>query len=159
MRTWLMAYELSIDVYICAVRYLLDDFQQAVMRSTVDMLETAGSDAAQAEVLRLCAKLNAGVPPNDPLLKMVLARMGFLQPLLWKRSPSETSEFLVDNPDVAAVMLRETAMRHEVETDPGTLPSMERERHQRTSTPRDARTQRVTRNPNPFIYEGRRHAW
>ncbi|RSM02233.1 hypothetical protein CEP52_008061 [Fusarium oligoseptatum] len=125
LRTWLLAYELNLDVYICANRFLMDDFRKAVMRSCVDMLETAGADAAQTEVLQLTKKLYNGVPEIDPLLKMVLARVGFLQPLLWKRAPEETSEFLVTNPELAAAILRETVMRHDAISGMAVFPSME----------------------------------
>ncbi|KAH7170635.1 hypothetical protein EDB81DRAFT_174081 [Dactylonectria macrodidyma] len=125
MRTWLMAYELNLDVYICANRYLMDNFRNAVMRSCIDMLETAGADVAHPRVLRLCLKLVVGVPENDPLLKMVLARVGFLQPALWKRAPAETTQFLVENPELAAAILRETVMRHEATFQRPDLPSME----------------------------------
>jgi hypothetical protein len=54
---------------------------------------------------------------------MVMARVGFLQPLLWKRYPEETSEFLVSNPELAATILRETVMRHSQPM--ADLPSME----------------------------------
>lgn len=123
LRTWFLAYELNLDVYICATRYLMDDFRKAVMRSCVDMLETAGWDAAQPKVMHLCRKLYRSVPEVDDLLKMVMARVGFLQPLLWKRAPVETSEFLVSNPELAAIILRETVMRHSQPT--ADLPSME----------------------------------
>ncbi|KAL4728624.1 hypothetical protein ACLX1H_005375 [Fusarium chlamydosporum] len=123
LRTWFLAYELNLDVYICANRFLMDDFRKTVMRSCVDMLETAGWDAAQPEMMHLCRKLYRSVPEVDDLLKMVLARIGFLQPLLWKRYPEETSEFLVSNPELAATILRETVMRH---SQPAVdLPSME----------------------------------
>lgn len=136
MRTWLMAYELTLDVYICANRFLMDDFKTAVMRSCIDMLETAGTDAAHPEVLRLCLRLHAGVPESDPLLKMVLARVGFLQPLLWKRATAESSEFLISNPEIAALMLREAMIRNEVDTEKRVLPSMEGERRQPEPRPR-----------------------
>ncbi|KAF4456240.1 hypothetical protein F53441_1603 [Fusarium austroafricanum] len=123
LRTWFLTYELNLDVYICANRYLMDDFRKAVMRSCVDMLETAGWDAAQPEMMHLCRKLYRNVPEADELLKMVMARVGFLQPLLWKRAPEETSEFLVSNPELAATILRETVIRHSQPT--GDLPSME----------------------------------
>lgn len=125
MPVWLMTYELNIDVYICAVRLLMDDLQEAVVRSTIDMLETAGSEAAQIEVLHLCARLHAGVPETDRLLAMVLARVGFLQALLWQRAPAETAEFLVSNPEVTAMMLRETSRRHDDDSMHRNLPSME----------------------------------
>lgn len=120
-----MTYELHLNVYICANRYLMDDLKDAVIKSTIDMLETAGTDAAQPEVLQLCATLHQGVPETDKLLKMVLCRVGFLQPVLWKVSPAETNEFLVSHPEIAAVMLRETVMKHQVDTDKKGLPPME----------------------------------
>ncbi|KAM0559722.1 hypothetical protein ACHAPJ_004246 [Fusarium lateritium] len=123
LRTWFLAYELNLDVYICANRFLMDDFRKAVMRSCIDMLETAGWDAAQPEMMHLCRKLYRSVLEVDDLLKMVMARVGFLQPLLWKRFPEETSEFLVGNPELGAAILRETVVRHSQPT--GELPSME----------------------------------
>ncbi|KAJ0380658.1 hypothetical protein COL26b_000944 [Colletotrichum chrysophilum] len=129
MRTWLLTYELSLDVYITANKFLMDDFKTAIMRHCVDMLESAGSDAAQPAVLALCSKLYSGVPESDGLLKMIFARVGFLQPLLWQRAPQQTSEFLIGHPEVAALMLRETAMRREEDLGSRTLPSMERATH------------------------------
>ncbi|KAB5580314.1 hypothetical protein GE09DRAFT_1212764 [Coniochaeta sp. 2T2.1] len=126
LRTWLLAYELNIDVYILANKFLMGGFKREVARTTIDMLETAGSDAAVSQVLRLCAKLKYGLPDSDPLLKMVLARVGFLQALLWRREPEATEMFLVENPDVAAVMLRETVARREEDWGGRQLPSMER---------------------------------
>ncbi|KAG7125804.1 Proline iminopeptidase aneH like protein [Verticillium longisporum] len=76
MRTWFQTYALSIEVYICANKFLMNDFKAAIRRRCVDMLETAGGDAATPEVLRLCAALYAGVPESDLLLKMVFARIG-----------------------------------------------------------------------------------
>lgn len=126
MSTWLMAYELNLDVYICANKFLLDDFKEKIARVAIDMLETAGSDAAHVKVLRLCRKLYDGVSDNDPLLKMVLARIGFLQSTLWKGAPEETNRFLVENPELAVLILRETVTRREDDYHGRTLPSMER---------------------------------
>lgn len=126
LRTWLLAYELNLDVYILANKFLVEGFKRTVARAAVDMLETAGADAAVPQVLRLCAKLRAGLPETDPLLRMVFARVGFLQGLLWKREPEATERFLVENPDVAAVMLRETVVRREEDFGGRNLPSMER---------------------------------
>ena len=139
LRTWLLTYELNIDVYICAERYLVDDFKTAVMQHTIDMLETVGTDAAQIDVLQLCGKLHDNVPETDPLLKMVLSRVGFLQPLLWKSAPEETSAFLVGNPEVAAMMLRETVARQQVGAEkPGLLPMVVQEpsKRRRREAPR-----------------------
>jgi hypothetical protein len=113
-------------VYILANRFLLDDFKASVARSTVDMLESAGSDAAVVDVLLLCRKLYDGLPESDPLLKMVFARVGFLQPFFVRRAERETSEFLMGNPEVAAGLLREMAARREEDVNGRVLPSMER---------------------------------
>lgn len=50
------------------------------------MLESAGTDAAVPQVLFLCKRLWEGLPESDPLLKMVFARVGFLQP--WRNRSS-----------------------------------------------------------------------
>lgn len=125
MRTWLMAYAFNLDVYICANKFLLDGFKQKIARVTIDMLETAGSDAATIEVLKLCTKLYDGVSDRDPLLKMVFARVGFLQTTLWRKAPLETNDFLIENPEVAALVLKEMALRGEGDLRSG-MPSMER---------------------------------
>ena len=104
----------------------MDDFRDAVSRATIDMLETVGTDAAHPTVLRLCQKLLAGVPETDPLLKMILARVGFLQPLLWKRAPHQTNEFLQANPELVTLMLKETVLRQQASSRKPDLPSMER---------------------------------
>lgn len=125
LRTWLLAYELNIDVYILANKFLLDGFKTEVARVAIDMLETAGPDAAVPEVLFLCRKLYEGLPENDNLLKMIFARVGFLQP--WRHSPNETQEFLLSNPEIAPLLLREMAARREEDPVNGrALPSMER---------------------------------
>lgn len=129
MRTFLLTYELSLEVYIVANKFLMDDFKTAIQRHCIDMLESAGPDAAQSVVLQLCSKLYAGVPESDPLLRMIFARVGFLQPLLWQRAPQFTSEFLIGHPEVAALMLRETAIRREEDLGSRALPSMERATH------------------------------
>ncbi|KAK7741496.1 hypothetical protein SLS63_001052 [Diaporthe eres] len=126
MRTWLIAYELNIDVYICADRYMLDGFKDKISRVTIDQLESAGPDAAQVEVLRLCRKIYDGVGDEDPLLRMVFARVGFLQPTLWKTAPQETGAFLLANPEVATLMLKETSIRRDEDVHGSHLPSMER---------------------------------
>lgn len=115
-------------MYICANKYLLDGFKEKIARVTIDMLETAGTDAAQIEVLQLCQKLYEGVSDHDSFLKMVFARVGFLQSTLWRKAPAETSSFLIENPEVAALVLKETAMRGEEDWRSG-MPSMERNRH------------------------------
>ena len=61
LRTWLLTYSLDLDVYICANKFMMDDFKSEVARHVVDMLETAGSDAAQPEVLQLCRKMYHGL--------------------------------------------------------------------------------------------------
>ncbi|KAK3329644.1 hypothetical protein B0H66DRAFT_33575 [Apodospora peruviana] len=125
LRTWLLAYELNIDVYILANKFLLDDFKREIARVAIDMLETAGSDAAVPEVLFLCLKLYEGLPEGDNLLKMIFARVGFLQP--WRKAPEETQDFLVAHPEIAPLLLREMASRREEDYGGrSSLPSMER---------------------------------
>jgi hypothetical protein len=126
LRTWLLTYELNIDVYICANKFLLDDFKAAIARNCIDMLESAGSDAAQAEVLQLCYKLYQGLPESDNLLKMVFARIGFLQPQLFRKLPHETMDFLHTHPEVSALILKEMGSRREEDHGPHNLPAMER---------------------------------
>lgn len=125
LRTWLIEYELNIDVYICANKFLFDGLKGKIARHTIDMLETAGTDAAQVEVLHLCQKLYEGVSDHDGLLKMVFARVGFLQGALWRKAPAATNTFLVENPECAALILKETAIRGEDDLRSG-IPSMER---------------------------------
>lgn len=130
MRTWLLTYELNIDVYICANKYLMDDLKRAVARASIDMLETAGSDAAHPRVLQLCRTLYDGLGTDtDPLLRMVFARVGFLQPVFNARSATadDTTCFLLANPDIVAIILRETTNRREEDLGCRGLPSMERQ--------------------------------
>ncbi|KAK4244808.1 hypothetical protein C7999DRAFT_16971 [Corynascus novoguineensis] len=128
-RTWLLAYELHLDAYLLADRFLLGGLKRAVARAAVDMLEAAGSDAGGVvEVLFLCRKLLDGLSsPQDPFLKMVFARVGFLQP--WRRDrerQAAADDFLAANPDVAALLLREMAARREEDVSGRYLPSMVR---------------------------------
>ncbi|ORY62209.1 uncharacterized protein BCR38DRAFT_346643 [Pseudomassariella vexata] len=125
LRSWLLTYEMNLDCYICANKFLLDDFKLAIARVCIDMLETAGPDAAQAEVLQLCYKLYQGLPESDPLMKMVFARVGFMQPLLWRRVPQQTSDFLLTHPEISALILKETVARRE-QDHVNQLPAMER---------------------------------
>ncbi|RYP56540.1 hypothetical protein DL771_011859 [Monosporascus sp. 5C6A] len=126
LRTWLLTYELNIDVYICANKFLLDGFKQAIARTCIDMLETAGADAAQIEVLELCRKLYQGLPESDRLLRMIFARIGYLQPHLFRRAAHETLEFLHAHPEVSALVLREMGARREEDLGRNQLPAMER---------------------------------
>lgn len=126
LRSWLLTYELNLDVYICANKFLMDGFKLAISRGCIDMLESAGADAAQPEVLRLCSKLYEGLPESDILLKMIFARIGFLQPLLWRFAPQETSTFLLSHPEISTLILKETANRREQDHGINHLPPMER---------------------------------
>ncbi|RYP34975.1 hypothetical protein DL767_004052 [Monosporascus sp. MG133] len=126
LRTWLLTYELNIDVYICANKFLLDSFKQAIARTCIDMLETAGADAAQIEVLELCWKLYQGLPESDRLLRMIFSRVGYLQQHLFRRAPRETLEFLHAHPEVSALVLREMGARREEDLGENQLPAMER---------------------------------
>jgi hypothetical protein len=128
LRTWLQAYELNLDVYILANKFLLDGFKREIARCAVDMLETAGADAAVPQVLFLCRKLYDGLPETDPLLRMISARVAFLQP--WRHAPPEqTNDFWLGNPEIAPLLLREMAARREDEVAAAygrQLPSMVR---------------------------------
>lgn len=116
-------------MYILANKFIIPDFKTAIARAAIDMLETAGSDAAVPQVLQLCLKLYSGLPESDHLLKMIFARVGFMQSVLWRRAPEETGDFLVGNPEVATLILRETVGRRDVDGFGGSrglsLPSME----------------------------------
>lgn len=41
IRTWSLAYSLSIDVYVCAERYLMQDFKAAIASFVVNRYVTA----------------------------------------------------------------------------------------------------------------------
>lgn len=97
-----------------ANKFLIPSFKSAVARTIIDTLETAGPDAAVPQVLLLCNKLYHGLPETDTLLKMIFARVGFMQTLLWRRCPEETGEFLVGNPEVSMLILREVAARRDL---------------------------------------------
>jgi hypothetical protein len=125
LRTWLLAYELNIDVYICANKFLMDGFKAAIAREVINMLETAGTDAAQPRVLQLCAKLYGGLSESDQLLQMIFVRVGSLLASMWRRFAGETSEFLAGNHDVAVLILKEITTRHEDDYGLRNLPSME----------------------------------
>ncbi|OBT53358.1 hypothetical protein VE04_06703 [Pseudogymnoascus sp. 24MN13] len=103
MQTWLMAYELSVDVYICAERYCLDDFKSCIRLCIIDYLETAGKDAARPLLLECCRKLHAGLSANDVLLKMVFARVGFMLARLWRNYGEETHLFWMENAELSAM--------------------------------------------------------
>lgn len=124
-RSWLMAYELSIDVYICADRYLMDEFKKCVAKSIEDQLETAGMDAAEPRVLHCCKKLHDALPENDVLLRKVFARVGFMLPRLQQNFSHETQDFWIDNVEVGYTIMKETMERREVDHG-DTLPAMDR---------------------------------
>ncbi|KAK4165690.1 hypothetical protein QBC43DRAFT_192941, partial [Cladorrhinum sp. PSN259] len=114
LATWLLAYELDIDVYILANKFCLHGFMKSVARSLIDLLESAGPDAAVPQVLYLCQKVYAGLPENDPLLKMIFARVGFLQP--WRSDETdEANEWLIAHPEIASLLLMEMAARRDVD--------------------------------------------
>ncbi|EGS17387.1 uncharacterized protein CTHT_0067120 [Thermochaetoides thermophila DSM 1495] len=81
-RSWTSLYTHHIRQYLLAHRFLLPSFQRAVARAIVLLLESLGSQAATMEVLQSCRTLYDGLPEGDPLVRMVFARVGFLQP--WK---------------------------------------------------------------------------
>ncbi|KAK4226123.1 hypothetical protein QBC38DRAFT_237721 [Podospora fimiseda] len=122
LSTWLLAYELDLDVYILANKFCLYPFMKLVARSIIDLFESAGSDASCPQVLYLCNKIYAGLPESDPLLKMIFARVGFLQP--WRgEGQEEANEWLVAHPEIASLLLMEMAARRSDAQDD--LPSME----------------------------------
>jgi len=125
LRTWALAYSLSVEVYVCADRYLMPDFKACVSTCIIDNFENAGLDAALPTVLQSCKTLQAGLSPMDPLLKKVFARVGFLQARLWKNFPEETGAFFMENPELATVIMKEMIERRE-EDIKDDLPAMER---------------------------------
>ncbi|KAH8815334.1 hypothetical protein F5884DRAFT_667953 [Xylogone sp. PMI_703] len=125
LRTWCMAYTLSIDVYVCADRYLMQDFKNCISTWVINNFEIAGLDAAQPPVLSSCKTLHRGVSSTDPLLKKVFARVGFLQARLWKRFPEETAAFFMENPELATLIMKEMIERREEDIQDD-LPAMER---------------------------------
>jgi hypothetical protein len=125
LRTWVMTYELSVDVYICAEKFLMMDFKSCIQQCIIDGFETAGVQAAQPQILACCKKLHAGVSNNDPLLKKVFARVGFLLARLWKNYPEETQSFWMDNPEVGSLIMKETMERRDEDANDD-LPAMDR---------------------------------
>lgn len=125
LRTWSIAYSISVDVYVCAERYLMQDFKSCVAAFVINNFEVAGSDAALPSVLNSCKTLYGGVSSMDPLLKKIFARVGFLQARLWKRYPEETSNFFMENPELSTLILKEMAERREEDVKDD-LPAMDR---------------------------------
>lgn len=125
LRTWSIAYSVSVNVYVCAERYLMQDFKSCIAAFIVNNFEVAGSDAALPSVLNSCKTLYDGVSSMDPLLKKVFARVGFLQARLWKKFPEETTIFFMDNPELSTLILKEMAERREEDVKDD-LPAMDR---------------------------------
>ncbi|KAE9381571.1 hypothetical protein N431DRAFT_490915 [Stipitochalara longipes BDJ] len=125
LRTWSLAYALSIDVYVCADRYLMQDFKRCISAFVVNSFEVAGLDASIPAVLLSCKTLQKGVSPMDPLLKKVFARVGFLQARMWKNYQEETQAFFAENPDLAFLIMKEMVERREQDISDD-LPAMER---------------------------------
>ncbi|KAK0673265.1 hypothetical protein QBC41DRAFT_135537 [Cercophora samala] len=116
LQTWLLTYNLSVSVYISASKFLLEPLKRCVARHIIDLLESAGPDCASLELLYSCSTLYTNLPSYDPLLKMVFARVAFLQ--CWKLPGSlsregEGDRYLVENPEIAALLLKEMASRTE----------------------------------------------
>lgn len=127
LHTWALTYSLSVEVYVCAERYLMRDFMRCIAAFIINNFEVAGLDAAQPSVLTSCKTLYNGVSSLDPLLKKVFARVGFLQARLWKRFPEETSQFFMENPELAPLIMKEMVERREEDVNAGgDLPAMER---------------------------------
>jgi hypothetical protein len=125
LRTWSYAYSLAIDVYVCANRYLMQDFKAAISAFIINNFEIAGLDAAQPSVLWSCKTLYNGVSMMDPLFKKVYARVGFLQARLWKNFHEQTSAFYEDNPKLVAIIMKEMIERREEDVKDD-LPAMDR---------------------------------
>jgi hypothetical protein len=125
LRTWALAYSLSVEVYVCADRYLMSDFKKCVSDTIIDNFENAGLDAALPTVLESCKTLQAGLSPMDTLLKKVFARVGFLQARLWKNFPEETGAFFSENPELAVAIMKEMIERKEEDVKDD-LPAMDR---------------------------------
>ncbi|KAL3423720.1 hypothetical protein PVAG01_05467 [Phlyctema vagabunda] len=126
IRTWTSAYVLSVDVYVCAQRYLMDDFMSHVAEYIVNTFEVAGIEAALPSVLFSCKTLKEGVSETDSLLKKIFARVGFLQGLMWKQFPEETANFFTENPELAPMIMKEMSEKREEEGVANELPAMER---------------------------------
>ena len=125
LRTWALVYTLSVEVYVCADRFLMPDFKSCVSECIIDHFEIAGLDAALPAVLYSSKTLYAGLSPMDPLLKKVFARLGFLQKRLWDRFPEETQGFYLNNPEMPVIIMKEMMERRE-EDNKDDLPAMER---------------------------------
>ena len=125
LRTWAMAYSLSVEVYVCADRFLMPDFKRSVSAFIVDNFEIAGLDAALPAVLQSLKTLHGGLSPMDPLLRKVFARVGFLQARLWKNFHDETDAFFKENPELSVVIMKEMTERREQDSKDD-LPAMER---------------------------------
>ena len=102
----------------------MSDFKGSISASIVNNFEIAGLDAAIPAVLESCRVLYAGVSLNDPLLKKVFARVGFLQARLWKNYPDETRTFFMEDAQLTTLIMKEMAERRE--QDISELPAMER---------------------------------
>ncbi|PMD25018.1 hypothetical protein NA56DRAFT_594243 [Hyaloscypha hepaticicola] len=125
LRTWSLAYTLSIDVYVCADRYLMQDFKRCISNFVINSFEVAGLDAGCPQVLKSCKTLQQGVSPMDPLLKKVFARVGFLQARMFKNYQEETQAFFAENPEMAFLIMKEMVERRE-EDSTADLPAMDR---------------------------------
>lgn len=124
LRTWSMTYSLSIEVYVCAERYLMKDFKACIAASIINNFETVGAYAAVPQVLESTKTLHNGVSTNDPLLRKIFARVGFLQARLWRDFPQETRRFFEDDAQLTTLIMKEMAQRRE--EDSAELPAMEK---------------------------------
>ncbi|KAI0383812.1 hypothetical protein F5Y04DRAFT_278438 [Hypomontagnella monticulosa] len=111
-RAWRVFYELNIDVYICAHKFLLWDLKAAVANICTDMLGSVRPNTADIDILYLCVKLHAALPEFDPLLVRVFKFVGFLHPTLSRRWPQETKEFSKKFPEVAARIIPKVLVPH-----------------------------------------------
>jgi len=102
----------------------MNDFKACIAAFITNNFEIAGFDAAIPSVLESCKTLHDGVSLNDPLLKKIFARVGFLQARLWKNYPEETRRFFEDDAQLTTLIMKE--MVHRREEDSAVLPAMDR---------------------------------
>lgn len=112
-------------MYVCANKYLMQDFKAAISTFIINNFEIAGLDAALPSVLKSCKTLHDGVSPRDPLLRKIFARVGFLQARLWKKFQEETNTFYDENPKLVALIMKEMIERREEDVKDN-LPAMDR---------------------------------
>jgi hypothetical protein len=123
LRATAMLRSLDIDVYLCADRFCMEDLKKKVAAHIVTDFEDIGIGAAHPEIFAACQKLYFNLNNEDPLLKKVLTRTGFMLAQLCKNYPEETTRFLGENIDLATILMKETMTRWSALED--NLPAMD----------------------------------